>query len=41
MPFKLNISDKGKAWKIELESDSLVGKKLGETMDGKEISPDL
>lgn len=41
MVFKLNISDKGKAWKIESESESLVGKKIGEKFDGKEISPDL
>ena len=41
MPFKLNISDKGKAWKLQLESDSIAGKKLGDKLEGKELSPDL
>ena len=41
MPFKLNISDKGKAWKIETESEALVGKSLGDVFDGKEIKPEL
>ncbi len=41
MPFKLNISDKGKAWKIEIEDEVLVGKVLGEIVQGKEISEDL
>jgi len=41
MPFKLNISDKGKAWKIEIEDEVLVGKVIGETIQGKDISEDL
>jgi small subunit ribosomal protein S6e len=43
MVFKLNISDPltGKSWKLESNSDSLVGKKLGEAVSGKELSPDL
>jgi len=41
MPFKLNISDKGKAWKLQTESEALVGKSLGETVSGSEISADL
>lgn len=41
MAFKLNISDKGKSWKIESSSESLVGRKLGETIEGKEISADM
>ena len=41
MPFKLNISQKGKAWKIELDSETLVGKKIGDKISGKEISSDL
>ncbi len=36
MPFKLNISDKGKAWKIEIENEVLVGKIIGEVVKGKE-----
>ena len=27
MPFKLNISEKGKAWKLEAEANALNGKK--------------
>lgn len=41
MPFKLNISDKGKAWKVESSSEMIVGKKIGEHIHGKEISADL
>ncbi|MDP4039785.1 MAG: S6e family ribosomal protein [Candidatus Pacearchaeota archaeon] len=41
MVFKLNISEKGKAWKIELDSEILIGAKLGDKIKGKEISPDL
>lgn len=41
MPFKLNISEKGKAWKIELADENLVGKSVGEKFDGKEINADL
>jgi ribosomal protein S6E (S10) len=41
MPFKLNISDKGKAWKLELESEYLIGKSLGDKIPGKEIASNL
>jgi len=41
MPFKINISNKGKAYKLETESEVLVGKKIGETIKGEDISPDL
>lgn len=41
MPFKLNISDKGKAWKVESSSESIVGKKIGEHIHGKDLSADL
>ena len=41
MVFKLNISDKGKAWRTQLEGEALVGKKLGEKVSGSEISVDL
>jgi len=41
MTFKLNISDKNKAWKLEIESESLVGKKIGEKISGSEINSDL
>lgn len=39
--FKLNISEKGKSWKIESDSESLVGKKIGEKIKGSEISKDI
>ena len=41
MPFKLNISEKDKSWKLEIESDFLIGKRLGEKIDGREISKEL
>ena len=42
MAFKINISEKsGKTFKLEAESESLIGKKLHEKISGKEISPDL
>lgn len=41
MPFKLNISDKGKAWKIESTSETLIGKTLGGKIKGEEIAPEL
>ena len=42
MPFKINISTKeGKTFKIETESEAVDGKKLHETLLGKDISEDL
>jgi small subunit ribosomal protein S6e len=41
MVFKINISEKGKAYKLELENEELIGKKIGETIDGKELSGEL
>ena len=41
MVFKINISNKGKAYKLETESEVLVGKKIGETIKGEDISTDL
>ena|SRR3989344_9701928 len=41
MPFKLNISEKGKSWKVELADESLVGKSVGESVKGNEIKPEL
>ena len=38
MVFKINISDKGKAWKLESPSETLIGKKIGDTIHGKEIA---
>ena len=42
MPFKFNIATKeGKTFKLEAESEALDGKKLNDTLLGKDISPDL
>tara|TARA_Y100000310_G_C20626508_1_gene786231 strand:- start:976 stop:1512 length:537 start_codon:yes stop_codon:yes gene_type:complete len=41
MPFKINISNKGKTYKVETESETVVGKKIGETIKGEDISADL
>ncbi len=41
MPYKINISHKGKAIKKEIENESFIGKKIGETLEGKEIAPEL
>ena len=41
MVHKLNISEKGKAWKIEIEDARLNGKSVGEKIHGKEIKPEL
>jgi small subunit ribosomal protein S6e len=41
MPIKLNISEKGKAWKIEVEPDVLSGKSIGDVVHGKEIKHEL
>jgi len=39
--FKINIAEKGKTFKIESDSEALEGKKLGDKVSGKDISPDL
>jgi len=41
MPLKLNISNKGKSWKLEVESSVLEGKSIGDKIDGKLIKPEL
>jgi len=41
MVLKLNISNKGKAYKLEVEADVLSGKKIGDIVKGEEISGDL
>ncbi len=42
MPFKINVSEKsGKTYKVELESESLIGKALHDKVQGSEILPDL
>lgn len=41
MPFKINVSLNGKNYKVETENEVLVGKKIGEKIQGKDITPDL
>lgn len=41
MPFKINISEKGKAWKLETEDEILVGKSIGDHVNGAEIKPEF
>ena len=41
MTIKLNISEKGRAWKLEISEEVLSGKSLGDKFDGKEIKPEL
>src|SRR3990172_7687674 len=42
MPFKINISEKsGKTYKLELESEELLGKELHDKIQGKDLKPDF
>jgi small subunit ribosomal protein S6e len=41
MPLKLNISENGKAWKLEVSEDILSGKNVGDKFEGKEVKPEL
>ena len=41
MAFKLNISDKGKAWRLESNAEFLVGLSVGEKFEGKELGHDF
>jgi ribosomal protein S6E (S10) len=41
MPFKLVIGEKGKSWKVDLDSEFLVGKSLGDKVQGKDIKTEL
>ena len=42
MVFKINIGSKdGKTYKLELESEELVGKSLGDTIPGTDLVGDL
>jgi len=41
MVFKINIGHKGKSWKLETEADFLIGKTIGEKINGKELKADL
>jgi len=41
MPFKINISEKGKTFKLETDTELLTGRKIGEKLDGKELKREL
>lgn len=41
MTFKINVSDKGKTIKLETENENLIGKKIGEKIEGLELSEEL
>jgi small subunit ribosomal protein S6e len=41
MAFKINISHNGKTCKIETENEALIGKRIGENLDGEDVSPEL
>jgi len=41
MAFKFNISEKGKTFKLETDSEFFVGKKIGDVFNGTELSPEL
>lgn len=41
MPFKINISDKGKTFHLETETESVIGRKINEFIKGEDIMPEL
>jgi len=41
MAFKINVSHNGKTYKVETESEFLVGKNIGETVEGNQIDENL
>lgn len=41
MVFKINVSHKGKTFKVESENEDLVGYSIRDKIDGKEFSEDL
>ena len=41
MPLKINISDKGKSWKLEIESEAFVGTSVGDKIKGQDLNQDL
>lgn len=41
MPFKFDLSHKGKTYHVEAESEAILGKKIGDAVKGEEISKDL
>lgn len=41
MAFKVNIGEKGKTFHIDTESEALIGKSIGETIEGSEVAESL
>jgi len=41
MAFKFDLSHKGKTYHIDAEAESLIGKKIGDSVKGEEINKDL
>jgi small subunit ribosomal protein S6e len=42
MPFKVNIGEKkGHTFRLETEAEALIGRKIGEKINGDEIKPEL
>ena len=41
MVFKINISNNGKTYKVETESENLVGTKIEDTVPGVDVAPEL
>jgi len=41
MVFKINVSHKGKTFKVETENEDLAGHSINDKIDGKEFSADL
>ena len=41
MPYKINISNKGKTYKVETEAEKLVGTKISDKIKGEDVSPEL
>jgi ribosomal protein S6E (S10) len=41
MVFKINVSHNGKTFKLETESEVLVGKSIGETFNGEDVDAGL
>ena len=41
MAFKINVSHNGKTYKLESENEVVVGKKIGETLNGTDLNENL
>lgn len=41
MAFKINIGEKGKTFKLEVDNENLIGKKIGDNITGGEVKKEL